>query len=450
MVLGQRPQTTGIYMDGPLEPVAARSAATLATNDTWMHSNGDHLVLTEDSMTAEAEDMCAAVLGASAGSAPSPHFVQSRMSRMGPPLSGKPCFQSNAQLVTRVNQLTRSASGGGEWKAGVAVEDDLRGESFSKGRETPSQPRSAAPLVPPPPSPPPSPGSKMRLIRKKGKEDTIEGSQREIAIQNAVDAAGHDGRLDLGEFCTLVRSMEKEDGEKLTDAQLREKFDQLDGDGSGTVEKAEFLDWLRAREVHWTELKDRAWTDGLKELSKAVGFAPKKPKKTTTDFAALVVEAQVEAKRRDLRWRGSKEVMCRRAISWTINLTLNALALLMSVIYAVKFGEVQTQRMIVSWLVAYGWTFAIVRQLARLASNPPCLAFAARPRPTPASPYPKNTRLTDRLILLASSVLSSSGLQVEPVQVFIIACAPCIFDDKTRCGRCCQRVRFVYNELCAP
>ena len=106
--------------------------------------------------------------------------------------------------------------------------------------------------------------------------------------------------------------------------------------------------------------------------------------------------------------------------------------------------------MIVSWLVAYGWTFAIVRQLARLASTPPCLAFAARPRPTPASPYPKNTHLTDRLILLASSVLSSSGLQVEPVQVFISACAPCILDDKTRCGRCCQRVRFVYNELCAP
>ena len=39
---------------------------------------------------------------------------------------------------------------------------------------------------------------------------------------------------------------------------------------------------------------------------------------------------------------------------------------------------------------------------------------------------------------------------IEPLQVFLIACAPCLFDEETAFGRCMSRIRFVYNELCAP
>lgn len=54
--------------------------------------------------------------------------------------------------------------------------------------------------------------------------------------------------------------------------------------------------------------------------------------------------------------------------------------------------------MLLSWLVAYGWTFAIV----------------------------------------------------EPVQILVMALAPSIVSEDTRCGRCCARVQFVYNELFSP
>merc|ERR1712196_537035 len=83
-------------------------------------------------------------------------------------------------------------------------------------------------------------------------------------------------------------------------------------------------------------------------------------KATTKDFATLVVEATLEKKRRDLRWRGPWELTIRRGIAWGINLSLFATCLSLAMIYAAKFGEVQTQRMIISWLIAYGWTFAIV------------------------------------------------------------------------------------------
>ena len=58
----------------------------------------------------------------------------------------------------------------------------------------------------------------------------------------------------------------------------------------------------------------------------------------------------------------------------------------------------KARNMLLAWLVAYGWTFAIV----------------------------------------------------EPVQVVIFALLPYIANEETRLGRCCLRVRFVYNELFSP
>ena len=39
---------------------------------------------------------------------------------------------------------------------------------------------------------------------------------------------------------------------------------------------------------------------------------------------------------------------------------------------------------------------------------------------------------------------------VEPLQILLNAGAPCMFDESTRCGRCCLRVRFIYNEFFSP
>lgn len=69
-----------------------------------------------------------------------------------------------------------------------------------------------------------------------------------------------------------------------------------------------------------------------------------------------------------------------------------------SLIYALKFREEATRMMALSWLIAYAVTFAIV----------------------------------------------------EPLQVLILVCMPCLFDENTRCGRCMLWTRFIYNEICAP
>jgi hypothetical protein len=39
---------------------------------------------------------------------------------------------------------------------------------------------------------------------------------------------------------------------------------------------------------------------------------------------------------------------------------------------------------------------------------------------------------------------------IEPVQILLLAGLPCLMDEDTRCGRCCIRIRFIYNELLAP
>lgn len=85
-------------------------------------------------------------------------------------------------------------------------------------------------------------------------------------------------------------------------------------------------------------------------------------------------------------------------LSWVFVILSTATALLVSVIYALKFGEVTTHQMAIGWVFAYGWTFAII----------------------------------------------------EPVQICILAGAPCMFNEQHRCGRCMSWLRFCYNELLAP
>ena len=39
---------------------------------------------------------------------------------------------------------------------------------------------------------------------------------------------------------------------------------------------------------------------------------------------------------------------------------------------------------------------------------------------------------------------------VSLAQVCVIVCIPCLWRDDTRFGRCCLRVKYVYNEIFAP
>jgi len=118
-----------------------------------------------------------------------------------------------------------------------------------------------------------------------------------------------------------------------------------------------------------------------------------------TNFEMVLIQAQIRKKRRDLGWRGEREFKARLTFAWAVNMVIiPALLLTYSIACAVSLGEAETNTMCVSWLVAYLITFAII----------------------------------------------------EPVQVVLLAGQPWLCDEDSRCGRCCARVRFVYNELLAP
>ena len=88
----------------------------------------------------------------------------------------------------------------------------------------------------------------------------------------------------------------------------------------------------------------------------------------------------------------------RISLAWTFNLVLLVFFLFVSMIYGLKFEEQATNNMVLTWLMAYGLTFAII----------------------------------------------------EPAQVILLVCCPCLWNENHRCGRCMVNCRFMYNEICAP
>lgn len=124
----------------------------------------------------------------------------------------------------------------------------------------------------------------------------------------------------------------------------------------------------------------------------------KAAKQLTARFASATFQAQLQQKLNEMNWRPEWEYRLRICLAWLFNFAVFAVFLLISIIYAAEFGNRRTKSMAISWLIAYGVTFALI----------------------------------------------------EPIQVLIIACAPSLFDDSTRCGRVCLTCRFVYNELFAP
>ena len=48
------------------------------------------------------------------------------------------------------------------------------------------------------------------------------------------------------------------------------------------------------------------------------------------------------------------------------------------------------------------------------------------------------------------AALIQTYILIEPVQILALACCPVFVNENTCIGRCCFRIRFVYNEIFAP
>ena len=88
----------------------------------------------------------------------------------------------------------------------------------------------------------------------------------------------------------------------------------------------------------------------------------------------------------------------RRALAWSLSVFFMLASCWYALVIALRFGEDGIRSMAISWLLAYGLTFALI----------------------------------------------------EPVQIVVIVSLPMLFDEETKVGRCCERCRYVYNELLAP
>ena len=112
-----------------------------------------------------------------------------------------------------------------------------------------------------------------------GDEDgeDFETGMRQNAMERDAADADQDGKLDFKEFCVFVR--DREVGE-FSDADLKARFDALDGDGSGAVDMHEYLQWslkdsLQRSSTRVVDLfrmwdEDKSGTVDKKEFCKAV------------------------------------------------------------------------------------------------------------------------------------------------------------------------------------
>jgi hypothetical protein len=95
-------------------------------------------------------------------------------------------------------------------------------------------------------------------------------------------------------------------------------------------------------------------------------------RKRDLDLASVAVQQQLRQKRKELRWRSDTEYYARLSVAWAFQFTIMGIAQFYAIICAISFGNRQTTAMCIAWLVAYGWTFAIVEpfQVIVLAGAP--------------------------------------------------------------------------------
>jgi len=114
---------------------------------------------------------------------------------------------------------------------------------------------------------------------------------------------------------------------------------------------------------------------------------------------AMEIAEKLHDKVHGLRWRGPVEYRLRSFVAWFMGVLLYVIFCLAAAVYGVvKFKGAATNYMLASWGVAAIQTYIII----------------------------------------------------EPVQVIVVIALPCLVNEQTRCGRCCLRCRFWYNEIFAP
>uniref|UniRef100_A0A7S2IYL5 EF-hand domain-containing protein n=1 Tax=Haptolina brevifila TaxID=156173 RepID=A0A7S2IYL5_9EUKA len=221
--------------------------------------------------------------------------------------------------------------------------------------------------------------------------------------------AGGSGAISTAEMGAIVQELELDVSIK----QIKAIMIGSDRNGSGEMEFDEFFDVLAKEMRSGGGVMTRIVNSALKcgptflssrlpyRLASALNRLPgQQPKITDMRQVALIAmrEKRLSNRLQELGWRSPCEYKIRQVMAWSFNVSTLLAFLFVSLIYGLKFGNQQTKNMCLSWLMSYGITFAIV----------------------------------------------------EPFQVLLLACAPCLFNEETRVGRWCGRCRFVYNELCAP
>lgn len=261
-----------------------------------------------------------------------------------------------------------------------------------------SQPQTQArvrqPPSHPPPSPPPSPsagrqlfrlssaGSSMRVLPNLAESSRSSASSR---LSGSQSRTGYESSAEGGPPASKVAGVAGAPSMLL-------KWRRKANDANDVTA---FKRWSVARVREKVSHVEAA----VKERDAGRSAAERKAaKQLSSRFASATFQAQLQQKLNEMNWRPEWEYRLRLYLAWLFNFAVFAVFLLISIIYAAEFGNKRTRSMVISWLLAYGVTFALV----------------------------------------------------EPIQVLIIACAPSLFDDSTRCGRMCQLCRFVYNELFAP
>jgi hypothetical protein len=132
--------------------------------------------------------------------------------------------------------------------------------------------------------------------------------------------------------------------------------------------------------------------NGLKEMKKLEADAGK-----FHNFGAVAL-AQLKQHTERSGWRSDRCVSVRMTLAWLFNLCVYFVSALLSLTYGVKFGPESTNEMITVWFIAMFQIYFLV----------------------------------------------------EPMQILVVVCAPFLCDDATRCGRCCLRIRYCYNEFFSP
>jgi len=116
-------------------------------------------------------------------------------------------------------------------------------------------------------------------------------------------------------------------------------------------------------------------------------------------FAAVALGALNKHEKDSIRWRGKRERKCRNALAWFVNAAFYFFAGLVVLAFGVKaLGPKVMNATVISWVIAMMQVFFIL----------------------------------------------------EPLQACLIACLPFIASEDTRCGRCCRRAQWCYNEFFSP